>query len=187
MQMTDKSVLSSLQCIVAPMVSQSDAPFRTLCLKYGATASYTEMLYTDKVVADQDYLNAYLPHADHTFFGNQYASRPLVVQVCGNDPAIMAKAVTLIATKQIGVDAIDINLGCPQDRARDGLFGSFLLDKQHWDRVFACVKSCSEALTPHNTPLFCKIRLIEGADPVELTTNFCRYVIYSMCSFGKLC
>lgn len=169
-------MLNSLQCVVAPMVSQSDAPFRTLCRKYGATVAYTEMLYSDKVVSEEGYLEAYLPSVDHTFFGNQYVSRPLVVQICGNEPQTMAKCAELIVKSQCGVDAIDINLGCPQDRARDGLFGSFLLDKQHWDRVFACVKACAEVLALHNTPLFCKIRLIEGADTILLTTAFCRYV-----------
>lgn len=172
--MADKSVLDSLQCVIAPMVSQSDAPFRTLCLKYGATVAYTEMLYTENIVKDHDYLPAYLPSMDHSFFNNQYTSRPLVVQVCGNDPATMAEAAVKVMMYQPDIDAIDINLGCPQDRARDGLFGSFLLDKQHWDRVFACVKACSEVLASYDKPLFCKIRLIEGADIIDLTTKFCR-------------
>lgn len=168
-------VFSSLQYVVAPMVSQSDAPFRALCLKYGATAAYTEMFYSDKIVNDPEYLDAYLPPADHLLASEIHRTRPLIAQVCGNDPVILAQAVVIIATSNRGVEAIDLNLGCPQDRARDGLFGSFLLDKCHWERVFACVKACSESLAPHNVPMFCKIRLIEGGDAVELTTQFCRY------------
>eukprot|EP01032_Pedospumella_encystans_P007918 gene7918-9437_t len=156
-------VFSSLQYVVAPMVSQSDAPFRALCLKYDATAAYTEMFYSDKVVNDPEYLDAYLPQADHLLG-------------CYN-------------CHLIGVNAIDLNLGCPQDRARDGLFGSFLLDKCHWERVFACVKACCESLAPHNVPMFCKIRLIEGGDAVELTTQFCRGLIQSgakaICIHGR--
>jgi len=159
--MSSVYVFSSLKYVVAPMVSQSDAPFRSLCLKYGATVAYTEMLYSDKVVNDPDYLDAFLPEADGTFVTNEYKAGPLVVQICGNDADLLAKTAVKIATSGRGVDAIDLNLGCPQDRARDGLFGSFLLDKQHWERVFTCVKACSESLAPFNVPMFCKIRHIE--------------------------
>jgi hypothetical protein len=101
-------VLSCLQWVAAPMVSQSDAPFRALCLKYGATAADTEMLYSDKIVSDPDYLDAYLPASDHVFAHptssstststftstSTYPTRPLVVQVCGNDPSTLADAVS---------------------------------------------------------------------------------------------
>jgi len=182
--MSSVDVFSSLKYVVAPMVSQSDAPFRSLCLKYGATVAYTEMLYSDKVVNDPDYLDAFLPEADGTFVTNEYKAGPLVVQICGNDADLLAKTAVKIATSGRGVDAIDLNLGCPQDRARDGLFGSFLLDKQHWERVFTCVKACSESLAPFNVPMFCKIRLIKGGDAVELTTKFCRYYTCHVCAFS---
>eukprot|EP00601_Ochromonadales_sp_CCMP2298_P017942 CAMPEP_0173224948 /NCGR_PEP_ID=MMETSP1142-20121109/4620_1 /TAXON_ID=483371 /ORGANISM="non described non described, Strain CCMP2298" /LENGTH=472 /DNA_ID=CAMNT_0014153267 /DNA_START=42 /DNA_END=1460 /DNA_ORIENTATION=- len=166
-------VLSRLQWVAAPMVSQSDAPYRSLCLKYGATCAYTEMLYSDRVVSDPDYLNAYLPAADHIFEQQGYPTRPLVVQVCGNDPATLANAVERIALVG-GVDAVDLNLGCPQDRAQADLFGSFLLDAQHWPRVFQCVRACARRLAslPTKLPMLCKIRLIEG-DLVSKTTAFC--------------
>lgn len=168
------SVLSHMKFAVAPMVCQSDAPFRALCLKYGATVTYTEMLYTSKIVSDPDYLDNVLPSYDTKLIKEEYSYKPLIVQVCGNDPIVMSKAVFIIASTRKDVGAIDINLGCPQDRARDGLFGSFLLDKQHWERVFSCVKACSEALLPFDVPFICKIRLIEGSDILSLTTQFCR-------------
>ena len=155
--------------IVAPMVNQSDAPFRSLCYKYGATCCYTEMLYSDRIVTDTAYLAAYLPVCDSTYLAStnntdpkgytdkdintdigkfnevvkeintdshaeeqpppppqhpsqqqQYSSQQdLVVQVCGNDPTILSAAVTLIADRQCCC-AIDFNLGCPQDRAKQG-------------------------------------------------------------------
>ena len=70
--------------------------------------------------------------------------------------------------------AVDLNLGCPQDRAREDLFGSYLLDKCHWPLVFRCVEAMAAALKEYDVPLFCKIRLIEGVDSVELTKEFCR-------------
>ena len=163
--------------MVAPMVNQSDPPFRTLCLKYGATCAYTEMLYSHRIAESNDYLSKRLQAVDHTYFmGNKselkdengnsennessnsstdklksteyndeetekklreenelnasdvsfsipsYSSRPLVVQICGNNPKTLAECVLRIMehSDTCPVDAIDFNLGCPQDRAKEG-------------------------------------------------------------------
>lgn len=85
--------------VVAPMVNQSDAPFRTLCFKYGATCAFTEMLYSERIINDDFYLESMIPGQDHCLF-NVYSSndtssntksltRPLVAQICGNDPDIL--------------------------------------------------------------------------------------------------
>jgi tRNA-dihydrouridine synthase 1 len=160
--------------VVAPMVSQSDAPFRALCLKYGATCVYSEMLYSSKIVEDEGYLRAYLTNQDHLLTG--YATRPLVVQLCGNDPEVLAAACEAVALTGLA-DAVDLNLGCPQDRAREGLFGSYLLDKKHWPLVFECVSSMSATLKRFKLPLHCKIRIIEGTNSEEQTIEFCRYAL----------
>ena len=54
--------------IVAPMVNQSDPPFRTLCLKYGASCAYTEMLYSTKIAYSKTYLRSRLQEVDHDYF-----------------------------------------------------------------------------------------------------------------------
>jgi tRNA-dihydrouridine synthase 1 len=169
----DDNIRSRLKYVVAPMVAQSDAPFRALALRHGATAAYTEMLYCDRIVNHITYLDAHLPACDSLLEQGIYGYNPLVVQICGNDPSMMEQAVIAIASSR-KVAGIDLNLGCPQDRARDNLFGSFLLDKQYWNRVFSCVKACSSALKPFGVPFHCKIRLIEGGDIVQLTLEFCR-------------
>jgi tRNA-dihydrouridine synthase 1 len=169
----DENIRSRLKYVVAPMVAQSDAPFRALTLRHGATTAYTEMLYCDRIVNDITYLDAYLPACDSLLEQGISGYNPLVVQICGNDPSMMEQAVVAIASSR-KVAGIDLNLGCPQDRARDNLFGSFLLDKQYWNRVFSCVKACSSALKPFGVPFHCKIRLIEGGDIVQLTLEFCR-------------
>ena len=56
--------------IVAPMVNQSDPPFRTLCLKYGASCAYTEMLYSTKIAYSKTYLRNRLQEVDHDYFVN---------------------------------------------------------------------------------------------------------------------
>jgi tRNA-dihydrouridine synthase 1 len=90
------------------------------------------MLYSDKIINELDYLDNVLPQQDHnTYINTNYQSRPCIVQLCGHDPDTLSKAALKVALTN-RADAIDLNLGCPQDRAEKGLFGSFLLDKCHW-------------------------------------------------------
>jgi len=133
--------------VAAPMVGCSDLAFRLLCRRYGADLTYTEMLYADRFVGDEEYRQ--------TYFLSQISSadRPLVVQFGGNDaPTLVAAA--LLA--QPHCDAVDLNLGCPQKRACEGLYGAYLADREHWPRVFAIVRALVDALA---VPVFCKIRL----------------------------
>ena len=163
------------------MVGQSDPPFRTLCLQHGATCVYTEMLYASLVAGSLSYFNSRLQDVDHTFAAagmssEMYKSRPLVVQLCGHEPDVLAVAAARIVDSG-RADAIDYNLGCPQDRARDGLYGSFLLDKRHWDTVFRCVSSMVAAVGGR-LPVTCKIRLCEdGVDIFNATEAFCRGLV----------
>lgn len=71
--------------VVGPMVNQSDAPFRVLCLKYGATCAYSEMLYSSRIVREAKYLDAYVPACDAALLGCfcPESTTGLVVQICG--------------------------------------------------------------------------------------------------------
>ena len=75
-----------LSAITAPMVKQSDLPFRALTQRYGATTTYTQMLQPDRLLNDTDYLQFHLRdltmrQKDHT----------VVVQLCGNDPFLVVE------------------------------------------------------------------------------------------------
>lgn len=84
------SLKESLAFIAAPMVNQSDLPFRILVGKYDATMTYTQMLLPDKLIHDQQYLEYHL--RDLTLAANHDYKRPVVVQLCGDNPQVIVDA-----------------------------------------------------------------------------------------------
>ncbi|KAL0721615.1 hypothetical protein Bca4012_036214 [Brassica carinata] len=128
--------------IVAPMVDNSELPFRLLCQKFGAQAAYTPMLHS-RIFTETDNRNKE--------FTTCKEDRPLFVQFCANDPDTLLEAAKRV---QPYCDYVDINLGCPQRIARRGNYGAFLMDN------LPLVKSLVEKLAQNLTvPVSCKIRI----------------------------
>ncbi|KAL5819671.1 hypothetical protein ACOSQ4_023513 [Xanthoceras sorbifolium] len=129
--------------IVAPMVDNSELPFRMLCRKYGAEAAYTPMLHSRIFTETEKYRNEE--------FTTCKEDRPLFVQFCANDPDILLAAARRVEPY---CDYVDINFGCPQRIARRGNYGAFLMDK------LPLVKSLVEKLATNlHVPVSCKIRV----------------------------
>lgn len=82
--------MDDLQYIAAPMVNQSDLPFRLLARKYGATTTYTQMYLPEKLLHDQDYQEYHI--RDLTLGSQSDLNRPVVAQLCGNDPEKIVQA-----------------------------------------------------------------------------------------------
>ena len=126
------------------------------------------MFFSHRIVEDDDYLRSVLHSCAE--------DRPLIVQICGNCPETMAAAAKQIEdycnTSLHGLDAIDINLGCPQKRAQEGHYGSYLLDRRDWELVEAIVASMAAAVT---VPVSVKIRLLQTeAQTVEFARRMQR-------------
>ncbi|MED6108106.1 hypothetical protein PIB30_020376 [Stylosanthes scabra] len=129
--------------IVAPMVDNSELPFRLLCRKYGASAAYTPMLHSRIFTETEKYRKEE--------FTTCKEDRPLFVQFCANDPDVLLEAARRVEPY---CDYVDINLGCPQRIARRGNYGAFLMDN------LPLVKSLVEKLALNlKVPVSCKIRL----------------------------
>ena len=100
--------------VVAPMVGGSELAFRLLCRRHGATVAYTPMLEASKFVEDAEFRASFFQtHAD---------DHPLVAHFCGDDPSTVGRACRMAA--DLGADAVDLNLGCPQRVAFAGHYGS---------------------------------------------------------------
>ena len=135
---------------LAPMVDGSELAFRMLCRKHGATTAYTPMVRARQVLAAQGTLPQ--PCA---------ADRPLVVQLCGNEPSTLAEAVNVLSAHYGDqLDGIDLNLGCPQQIAEKERIGAFLADREP-DTAVACVRAMA-AVAANGLRISCKIRLTEG-------------------------
>lgn len=119
------------------------------------TVLYTEMVTTGAIIYGKgDYLS--FDEAEH----------PVVLQLGGSDPSDMAKC-ALIA-QQKGYDEININVGCPSDRVKNGSFGACLMAQP--DAVASCVKAMREAV---DIPLTVKCRIgIDDMDDDQGLTDF---------------
>jgi len=102
--------LPDLTYVAAPMVKQSDAPFRLLTRRYGATLAYTQMLDPHKLLEDRDYLEFH--ERDLTLDRGAWRGidKPVVVQLCGNDPEIIVRAGKKIQNFCDGIGGFDFRV-----------------------------------------------------------------------------
>lgn len=139
-------------------VNQSDLPWRMLVAKYGTTATYTQMYLATDINKDPALLESIrkdlslgrdapenqrttslspiktvLERSQDVSVGEDYSvftHKPQIVQLAGDDAAELLKASQAL----IGyADGVDLNLGCPQRRAREGHYGAYLLGKKDWE------------------------------------------------------
>jgi tRNA-dihydrouridine synthase 1 len=147
--------VGSPRFVLSPMVGQSELAYRMLCRRHGTQLCYTPMIIASKFVESESYRRAVWQTCPE--------DRPLVVQFCANDPATLVAAGKLVQSQ---CDAIDLNLGCPQEVARRGGYGSYLME--HQDKVRAMVSAASKAL---NIPVTVKIRVFPE---FSKTLAYCR-------------
>jgi tRNA-dihydrouridine synthase B len=89
--------------MLAPMAGVTDLAFRTICKEYGADLVVSEMI-SSRGLHYKDKKTAALLKTNQT-------EAPLIVQLFGNDPEIMAESAKTL--ESMGVSYLDINMGCP--------------------------------------------------------------------------
>ncbi|KIL71126.1 hypothetical protein M378DRAFT_65606 [Amanita muscaria Koide BX008] len=157
-------VLGSPKYIVAPMVDQSELAWRRLSRRYGAQLVYTPMINAKIFVeAPSDKVR----NANFDLFsaeeGDTETDRPLIVQFCANDPEKLLAAAKVVEKH---CDAVDLNLGCPQEIAKRGRYGSFLQDD--WDLIYRLINTLHQHLS---IPVTAKFRVFPT---VEKTVEYAK-------------
>ncbi|MGC8875963.1 tRNA dihydrouridine(20/20a) synthase DusA [Thermus sp.] len=134
---------SSFSLSVAPMVDRTDRHFRFLVRQVSlGVRLYTEMTVDQAVLrGNRERLLAFRPE-----------ERPLALQLAGKDPESLAEAARI--GEAWGYDEINLNLGCPSEKAQEGGYGACLL--LDLPRVQEILRAMVEAV---KVPVSVKMRL----------------------------
>lgn len=103
---------------LAPLAGLTDLPFRSVVKKFGVDVTVSEMISS----------NALAFESKKTFkmLKKSPLENPYSIQIAGSDPEIIRRAVEHINAQE-GVNAIDLNCGCPVPKVFNNLQGSALL------------------------------------------------------------
>ncbi len=85
---------------LAPMSGLTDYPFRRLAKEHGCSLVFTEMVSAEGLL-----------RKGKSFLKIGQNEHPISLQLFGSDPQVIAEAAHM--AEETGVDAIDINMGCP--------------------------------------------------------------------------
>ena len=125
--------------LMAPMAGITDGPFRRLCRRFGAGAVYSEMISAKGIFFNDKATEKLLTVYDDEI--------PVVYQIFGSDPAVMAYAADALSSRKNSI--IDINLGCPVPKVVKSGDGAALLrnPERLSDVVSAVVKAAKKPVT----------------------------------------
>lgn len=130
--------------LLSPLTTVGNLPFRRICKEYGADITCGEMALAPKILkGTQEEWALVKRHESEDIFG---------VQLCGNNPGVLTRCAQLL-NREIDVDYIDLNLGCPIDLIYRQGGGSGMLNRLNV--LETVVKSVSQVL---DIPLSVKTR-----------------------------
>jgi tRNA-dihydrouridine synthase A len=147
---------------IAPMMDWTDRHcrvFHRLMTRRGRL--YTEMLTTGAIL-----------HGDRTrLLGFDASEHPVALQLGGSDARDLATCAKI--GEEFGYDEINLNVGCPSDRVKDGRFGACLMAEPAL--VASGVQAMKRAV---NIPVTVKCRIgIDDQDPEIALDALARSVI----------
>ncbi len=142
-------ILSNKSRILAlsPMADMTDSAFCQVVRQIGgADVVYREMVSAEAIVR----------HNEKTLGMTDFvpAERPIVQQIFGSDPHVMAEAARIVM-EHAKPEGIDINMGCPVYKITSNFNGCALMKEP--DRARAIIKEMKKTIG--DTPLSVKIRL----------------------------
>ncbi|MBN8978288.1 MAG: tRNA dihydrouridine(20/20a) synthase DusA [Rhizobiales bacterium] len=147
---------------VAPMMDWTDRHCRVFHRLLTRRARlYTEMVTTGAVI-----------HGDRArLLGFDASEHPVALQLGGSNPADLATAAKI--GEDFGYDEINLNVGCPSDRVKEGRFGACLMAEP--DLVADGVAAMKRAV---RIPVTVKCRIgIDDQDPEAALDRLARAVV----------
>jgi tRNA-dihydrouridine synthase A len=147
---------------IAPMMDWTDRHCRVLHrLMTRRARLYTEMVTTGAVI-----------HGDRQrLLGFDASEHPVALQLGGSNPADLATSARI--GEDFGYDEINLNVGCPSDRVKDGRFGACLMAEP--DLVAEGVSAMKRAV---RVPVTVKCRIgIDDQDPEVALDTLARAVV----------
>jgi len=147
---------------VAPMMDWTDRFCRAFHrLMTRRARLYTEMLTTGAII-----------HGDRArLLAFDASEHPVALQLGGSSPADLALAAKI--GEDFGYDEINLNVGCPSDRVKEGRFGACLMAEPAL--VADCVAAMKQAV---KVPVTVKCRIgIDEQDPEQALDTLARGVV----------
>ncbi|WP_347263481.1 tRNA dihydrouridine(20/20a) synthase DusA [Nitrobacter sp.] len=135
---------------VAPMMDWTDRH----CRVFHRLLTRRAWLYTEMLTA-----GAVIHGARDRLLGFSDVEHPVALQLGGSDPADLATAARI--GEDFGYDEINLNVGCPSDRVKDGRFGACLMAEP--DIVAESVNAMKRAVS---VPVTVKCRI--GIDDQDM-------------------
>jgi tRNA-dihydrouridine synthase B len=108
--------------LLAPLAGIGNWFVRLQAKRYGAGMAVSEMVSSHAIHHRNEKTCTEMLRIDP----RERAGGPVSIQLFGEDPAVMREAAVVVAA--LGVDAIDINMGCPVPKVRRTGAGAALLD-----------------------------------------------------------
>jgi tRNA-dihydrouridine synthase A len=151
-----------MQFAIAPMMEWTDRH----CRFFHRLLTRRALLYTEMITT-----GAVLRGDRARLLGFDPAEHPVAVQLGGSDPRALADCARICA--DLGYDEINLNVGCPSDRVREGRFGACLMGEPAL--VGECVAAMKAAVA---VPVTVKCRIgIDEQDPEESLDALTRIVV----------
>jgi len=140
---------------LSPMADMTDSPFCRLVKSYGADVMFREMVSAEAIVRDNG--------KTWKMVDFDVSERPLVQQIFGKDPAVVAEAARVVV-ERVKPDGIDLNMGCPVRKLTCDFNGAALMREP--ELASRVVRAVREAVS---VPVSVKIRL-GWSDPNDCLT-----------------
>ncbi|WP_459885835.1 tRNA dihydrouridine synthase DusB [Caminibacter profundus] len=132
---------------LAPLAGYTDLPFRTVVKKFGCDMTFSEMTNVNAI--------SYNNEKTQKMMQKSPEESPYFVQIAANNIENAIKAAHII-NEIDWIDGIDINLGCPVNKARRSGFGGVLLKDENKEKLKEIVNAI---IKTSKKPVSAKMRL----------------------------